>query len=90
MMMMIHSSSRRTTKYQLHLMEQDDLEYHDFLERMPVTNFHQAQIAIADHGMEYNIPYHAVPDALVIFKNFRMHLSRDNSFLFWKSFKFVY
>ncbi|KAA1110480.1 hypothetical protein PGT21_022845 [Puccinia graminis f. sp. tritici] len=54
------------------LMEPDNLEGDESTERMSVTNcsyacqIEEAQNAISQRSMERNIPYYAVPDALVI------------------------
>ncbi|KAA1110479.1 hypothetical protein PGT21_022769 [Puccinia graminis f. sp. tritici] len=62
------------------LMEPDNLEGDESTERMSVTNcsyacqIEEAQNAISQRSMERNIPYYAVPDALVIWNIRRMRL----------------
>ncbi|KAA1091889.1 hypothetical protein PGT21_000561 [Puccinia graminis f. sp. tritici] len=62
------------------LMEPDNLEGDESTERTSVTNcsyarqIEEAQNAISQRSMERNIPYYAVPDALVIWNICRMHL----------------
>jgi hypothetical protein len=76
------------------LMEPDDLEGHESTERMSVTNLRyarqieEAQNAISQRSMERNIPYYAVPDALVIWNIRRMRFGRGTSVIFYNNCNF--